>query len=147
MHNATLVALANRFEKLAKPVKVELPQDADIEFDETIVLRVAGVVSKGLDNEYTPTAEIPLKSALALFLDKMGFMREFCMLKLEEAMTEALTADADKNETIQASMTDIDEAMERVQLMVGKLPKQIRNGAVRVKVTVDEIKLEGIGIV
>lgn len=143
MHNATMIAIAAQFEKDAKTAKPLLPQETEWELDETVTLRVVGTVKKGADNEYIPTASIPIKMALALFIEKMGFMREHAMRLLVEAMNEALTRnDLESNEAIQERMRNIEASMERVQLMVGRLEPQVRNGSVRVKATVEEIRQE-----
>jgi len=107
------------------------------EIDEVLTIHVSGTLKKGADTTYTPTADIPLKAALALLLEKAGIVREAASAMLVEAMTEALNADEDKNEALQSRMKDVDAAMSRVQSAVGTLPSKPRKGAITGKVELE----------
>lgn len=143
MRRVIEIALGEALGKLSKAAKPRLAQGSSEDIDEVVVLRVKGQVKKGEDNEYTPTVDIPLKTAFALLLEKAGYGREDqrqnAIDLLVESMTEALTADADKDEALQARMFDIDKAMDRVKQATAALPKKTRNGTVTVKVVVEEL--------
>ena len=109
------------------------------EVDTVVTLRVVGTIKKGADEPYIPTADIPLKAALALVLEKSGISRELSSRLLVEAMTEALKLGEKGSEAVEAKCKDIDAAMERVNKLVGKLPEKIRSGKTICKVTVTEV--------
>lgn len=135
----TKVALAK---SLAKDLPSLPPGKYDV--DEVVTVHVIGTVSKAKDVEYTPTVAIPLKTALALLLEKAGVVGPHANRMLVAAMTEALAADVDANEALKARMKDVDVAMEAVAASLGKLPKEKRAGATTVKcevVVVPALKL------
>jgi hypothetical protein len=109
------------------------------EIDETLTVRVKGVLKKGEDTTYTPTADIPLKAALALVLEKAGVVGDAAANMLVEAMTEALEADADKNDALAARMKDVDKAMTRVKEAAEALPAKNRKGPVTGKIALEVI--------
>jgi hypothetical protein len=141
-------AVANYFKKLAEktPIGVGTHNLAD-----TVTIKVSGVVSKFADEVYTPTADIPLKLALALVLEKAGFQRENAKKILLEAMTEALNL-GDKEEqllketttltpaelAIATRLKDVNVAMEHVKDVTNNLPAKTRKGKTTVSVTIKE---------
>ena len=143
MQRVIEVALGTYLGNKAKAGKPRLRQDSVEAIDETLTLRVKGTVSKGLDNEYVPTADIPIKLALALVLEKAGYgrdgQRENAITLLTEAMTEALLAGDEPSAAIKAQITNIDKAMGMVQDGLDDLPVKTRNGSVKVAVTVEEV--------
>jgi hypothetical protein len=130
--------LAKAIEKaVSKPAKgLNLTVGAH-EVDETITVRVKGTLKKGEDTTYTPTADIPLKAALALVLEKAGVVGDAAANMLVEAMTEALEADSDKNVALAERMNEVDTAMERVKAVAAKLPAKPRKGSVTGKVELE----------
>lgn len=109
--------------------------------DEEVTLRLRAVVKRSADTEYTPTAEIPLKTTLAFLLARMGFQREAAANLLVEAMKDALAAETSGDEKIEALMGDVDAAMARVSAMTNSLPKKTRAGQTRVEGTVEVVVL------
>jgi hypothetical protein len=132
--------LAKAIEKaVSKPAKGALLAVGSHEIDETLTVRVKGVLKKGEDTTYTPTADIPLKAALALVLEKAGVVGDAAANMLVEAMTEALEADADKNDALAARMKDVDKAMTRVKEAAEALPAKNRKGPVTGKIALEVI--------
>ena len=98
-----------------------------------VTLRVQGVVTKGEDTEYTPTADIPLIPTLALVLEKSGITRERSIALLTEAMQESLAMGQTAHCALSHRMNDIETAMARVREVTHALPKKTRSGATRVR--------------
>jgi hypothetical protein len=144
MRPTTLIALANRLEKMAKPLKGNLTPGVHL-VDETVTIKVSGQVTRGEDTTYTPTAEIPILATLAIFIEKTGIVSGNVAAMLAEAMNEAYeyNSDADgytgNREAIEERLKDIDATMERVRTEItDKLPEKDRNGSTTVKVTMEE---------
>jgi len=97
--------------------------------DMTVTLHVKGDVKKGADCMVKSTVNIPLKATMALFLSKMGFMRDQASEMLLEAMTEALALGDDAEEKIKDKLADVNVAMARVSALVGSLPLKPKSGA------------------
>lgn len=133
MNDTTKLALSKLLTKLP-----DIPV-GKTEVDEIVTLHIKGTLTRGKDCEYTPTAEIPLKSTLALLLARMGFQRDAAIELLVGAMTDAINAEDKGENFIAEKLTDIDVAMERVQKITANLPKKIRKGALTVKGTLSEI--------
>lgn len=124
----------------AKLAKKFAPAVGKHEVNEVVTLHVQGTVTKHKDEEYTPTADIPLKAALALVLEKSGVTREASARLLEEAMREALEAQEKAQEHVQARLNDIDEAMARVQASLDKLPDKTRKGKTICKIDLEVVE-------
>ena len=58
--------------------------------DEVLTVRVTGTVEKKDDEFAAPTVSIPLIPTLALFWEKCGVTRDYALLMLREAITEAM---------------------------------------------------------
>lgn len=136
MNPATKIALEKL---LGKEKTVILPGAYAI--DEEVTLRLRAVVKRSADTEYTPTADIPLKTTLAFLLARMGFQRETAANLLVEAMKDALNAETSGDEKIEALLGDVDAAMARVSAMTAALPKKTRAGQTRVEGTVEVVVL------
>jgi len=151
MFSAAMIhATANYFKKLAE--KTALVQGKH-NLAETITISIAGTVSKADDEQYTPTADIPLKLALALVLEKAGFQRENAKKILLEAMTEALSLSDKEEELLKETTTltpaelaiatrlkDVEKAMEHVKDVTNNLPPKTRKGKTTVSVTIKEVE-------
>jgi hypothetical protein len=110
------------------------------QIDETVTIRVTGEVLKCENEEYVPTVHIPLKSVLAFLLPSLGATREVQQKKLLEACKSALNADVKIEQTINGLLKNVDEAFRIVQDEVtGQLPKQVKEGKVIVKCSVEEV--------
>jgi len=142
-------ALANYFKKQAEanPLTIGLHP-----INETLNLQLSGSVKRGNDTTFQPTVAIPLKLALALLLEKMGFQRDNAMKMLVEAMTEALNFSETEEKLLEDTMgltpaqlaiatrlKDVATAMERVTSVVGALPRLPRKGATTVSLTITEV--------
>ena len=133
MTQATIVALAKYFEKLAK--KVRLPA-GEHTIEEHITLTVNGTVVKAEDVEYTPTSDIPLVPALALLLRRCGALtREGAKDILIDVLTEAIEANEPARESLEAEK-DVKAAIAHVQDITSALPKKTKQGATKVVVEV-----------
>lgn len=149
MRTSTLIALADKLGKMAKPLKKTMTPGCH-PVEETIVLRVGGKIDKSYDTEETPTTKIPLLATLAIFIEKSGVVGDSIAKMLQESMTEALlyagerdididdflsddekVPDKTAKELIEARLKDVDAAMERVRNLVGELPKTPKSGATR----------------
>lgn len=130
--------LAKAIEKaVSKPAKGVVLAVGAHEIDETLTVHVKGTLKKGEDTTYTPTADIPLKAALALVLEKAGVTRDAAAAMLVSAMTEALEGDTSKNAAILERVKDVDAAMERVTSAAAALPAKPRKGAITGKVELE----------
>lgn len=133
--------LAKAIEKAsAKTAKKLDLKEGVYKVDETLTIRVTGQIKKFKDEEYTPTADIPLKAALALVLEKSGVTREAATNMLVEAMTEALEAGDKAQAVVQERLNDIDQAMARVQAATAKLPDKTRKGKTLCKVSLEVLE-------
>jgi len=122
---------------LEKEIKGFKPTPGQHSVDEVVTLKVSGVISKSEDVEYTPTADIPLLSTLAIFMEKSGFQREHVKALLIESMTEAINQGEKGNEHVSERIRLIEEAMAHVREVTSSLPKKIKTGPTRA-----EVKLE-----
>lgn len=104
--------------------------------DENVNLHVSANITKGEDETYTPTIKISHKVAMALLVQKCGFVGKGAINALQAAMTEAMNAD-DKSESYIRAMSDIQAAEKQLATMLGKLPKATRTGKAIIKVKVD----------
>lgn len=142
-------ALANFFKKQAE----KLPLSVGLHpISETLNITLAGSVKRGADTTFQPTVCIPLKLAMAVLIERMGFQRDKAKEVLVEAMTEAL-AFSDLEETMLEDVTgltpaqlalatrlkDVSAAMQHVTDVTGALPKQPRKGATTVSLSVTEV--------
>ncbi len=135
--------IAKAIEKAAAKTAKKLDLSEGVyDVDETMTIRVQGRIKKGADEDYTPTADIPLKAALALLLEKSGVTRDAATAMLVEAMTEALEAGEKAESAVKERLTDIDAAMARVQAAAARLPDKTRKGKTTCKVTLEV--LEGV---
>lgn len=116
-------------------------QPGDYEVDTEVTLRIQGSVKKAEPGFYTPTSSIPLKTVLALVLERAGFQRENLKNLLVEVCSEALTQGKQVEERLKDRLKDMDAAMAHVQSILGKLPPQERQGATKVSnFSVDEVE-------
>lgn len=150
MFNAPQIhALANYFKKLAEKTGISVGSYA---LNDTLTIQLSGTVNKANDETYTPTADIPLKLALALVLEKAGFQRDNAKKILIDAMNEALTLSDKEKELLESSTTltpaelaiatrlkDVEKAMEHVKDVTTNLPPKSRKGKTTVAVTVKEL--------
>jgi hypothetical protein len=136
-----LAALANVLSKDAKGVRDCLPP-GEYAIDSEITLAIKGKVDVLEDEEYTPTAKIPHKLAMALFIRYAGVTGPLAMDALVKAMTEAMAIEALEGKAKKAALkaigevADLDAAEDVVIKGLGELPKATRNGKVNVSADV-----------
>lgn len=136
-------ALAKALEAQTKKERDDLVAGQEYNFDQVVSLRVAGRLRVGEDHDHTPTAEIPLKATLALFVRYCGVTGDAALAALERAMTEAVALSKDAASSLR-EVADLDAAEGRVLATLAKLPKVPRKGAVTVKATVTELSAEDV---
>lgn len=104
--------------------------------DAVVTLTIHGTVTVGESTFYRPTASIPLKSALALFMRYSGVTGPAAMNALVRAMSEAVTTpEAELRE-----IADLEAAEAQVRAGLERLPLAPRAGAVKVDVKVSELR-------
>ena len=107
--------------------------------DEEFVVRVTGSVEKLDDEMVAPTVSIPLITALALFWEKAGVVRDKALVMLREALQEAMTAKVKEDASIKDRIKDIDQAVKAIRKdLIAGLPKMHREG----KVLLDDLQVE-----
>ena len=137
----TLTALAATLTKAAKARRNELTTGTH-EIAETVTLEVNGEVRVLEGETYTPTADIPIKVALALFCRYAGVTGPAAMDALTRAMTEALAIDGLKGKAKKnayaaiGELANLDAAEKRVRAGLDALPTKSRNGKVSASVEV-----------
>jgi hypothetical protein len=139
MNHAVLLGLSKLIEKEAKLARPHVDA-GEYDIDTIVHLHVSGTLDVGEDEQYTPTAKIPWKATMALFLRYAGVTREHAMASLVLAMQEALKTDAKAAELV-AALADLDEAEALVQAGLDDLPKESRAG----KVSVKELEVAEVG--
>ncbi len=133
MDKLTQAVLAKTLEKAAKKDRSVLPT-GDFEVDTLVTLHVQGSIKIGEDTERVPTADLPIKTALALFVRYSGVTGEHALKALQRAMREAIENGEDAAEGL-AEATMLDEAEKRVRSTLEDLPKVSRKGRVTIKAT------------
>jgi hypothetical protein len=137
-----LLALSKHFADLAKEENArENISLGTHRVSAELVLKVAGTVNVGADEEYQPTAKIPLKTTLALFMKYSGFTGAHALATLEKAMKEASELGEDAAEKM-SEMADLAATEKKVSKMLAKLPKATRAGKVKVAVVVKSTRLD-----
>jgi hypothetical protein len=101
--------------------------------DETIALRLQGIIKVSGMVEYTPTIKMPLLTVMAVLLHRMGFQRDRAAELLSSAMLEALSIGEKASGPIGDIVDDINGAMERVRSITAALPKETRRGPTRIE--------------
>lgn len=135
LEHAITKAIASEF----KDSKAEIGQTC---FRGKVVIDLDVSVLRGEDEEYTPTAEIPILKVLALCLSRAGFQRQAIEQLIVNSVTEAVNQDAKIDEILKVTESAIERVKKEVQ---SKLPKKKRAGKTQVKGVVrlaDVISLE-----
>lgn len=111
------------------------------------LVRVHGSMTINEDERYIPTAEIPVKAALALFIRYCGITRDAAENALVRAMTEALNREETgilKTMTILEELeeiTVIDDCTARVMRLASRLPEKTRKGKVLTNLQCETLNL------
>lgn len=112
------------------------------------LVRVSGSLTINPDETYIPTAEIPVKAALALFIRYCGITRDAAENALVRAMTEALNREETgilKTMTILEELEEIaiiDDCTTRVMRLASRLPERTRKGKVLTNLRVDTMDIQ-----
>lgn len=123
LEHAITKAIASEF----KDSKAEIGQTS---FRGKVVIDLDVNLLRGEDEEYTPTAEIPILKVLALCLSRAGFQRQAIEQLIVNAVTEAVNQDAKIDEILKVTELAIERVKQEVQ---SKLPKKTRAGKTQVK--------------
>ena len=118
-------------EKLAKEARANLTPGVHLV---DITCHIKGSLTVGQDEEFIPTASIPLKSAFILFVRYCGVTREAAKNALLRAMTESLNNGGDSDGALASETSDegriIADCEAQVTAMLKKLPPQKRKGKI-----------------
>ncbi len=106
---------------------------------EMVTLELTGSILKSEDFERAPTVDIPMKTVLALVLEKSGCTRERSLAILTESLTEAMLNEESIVGALTERVNDIELMSAKVKEMLGALPKKMCAGPVRVDVKMKEI--------
>ncbi len=105
---------------------------------------IEGTIEVLNDEQYTPTAEVPIKATLALFLRYCGVTRQAGAAALLRAMSDAIAANEVGNAKsariigeINAAQADVDAAVRQAESVAARLPQRTRNGKVLSDLTVN----------
>jgi len=97
--------------------------------DETVVIRVSGMVERHEDQWIAPTISIPLIPTIAFFWERLGVGKDAAMSVLREAITEAMRAVTNEPPSIKTKLNDVAAAVAAVKRdLIGELPKMRRAG-------------------
>jgi|CXWL01.1.fsa_nt_gi hypothetical protein len=107
-----------------------------------LAVRVSGHFEVKADEQYTPTAHVPIKTALALFVRYSGITAPHALKLLERAMALAVIL-GEQGETMLKDFADLDKYEEQVAAMFQNLPKAKRSGKVLTTgLIVEELAIE-----
>lgn len=136
---------------IAKAIKDKLVKEARDEvavgsFEVDTTVRIRGLLNVFEDEQYTPTAEIPIKAALALFIRYCGVTRDAARRALQQAMTEALNMNATGEEKTDVILERLGEdwrvvadCMTAVTQLAAALPQRTRKGKVTTELDIDVV--------
>jgi hypothetical protein len=128
-------------EKLAKEARADLsPGIHPVD----VTAHIKGILDVKEDETFTPTVNIPIKSAFALFIRYCGVTREAAKNAAIRAMTDSLNNGHDSDGALNAETSDeariIADCEAQVTEMLGKLPTQVRKGKVLTKLELEIVQ-------
>jgi hypothetical protein len=105
---------------------------------------ISGQITVGVEETYTPTAEIPLKTVIALAVKKMGIQRSHFLNVLRESMIEVLNTDVELRSALvaESGLNDFEQLLK--DRVLSQLPRKTRAGKVKAELTVAEVAPSGI---
>jgi hypothetical protein len=133
MNDAIIVALL-------KSLKSPELKPGEYQVDDVVTLHIKGSITKDNEELYTPTVQVPQKLLMACLLERLGAIRECTMDVITQAMSDAIMLNESGSTHLGHFLKDYDDAMDRVQDVLGNLPKKTRSGKTKVKATVTEVK-------
>lgn len=144
MNNVTQIALTKAVnDKAAKIARSGLSVGRH-EVDFTV--RVSGTLNVSEDTDKVPTVSIPMKETLALFIRYSGITGPHAMALLKRAMTDALAANEDGEQSSQGvgaiaeALPIIEETMRTIiEPMLADLPRTPVKGMVKASLQVTEV--------
>lgn len=137
-----IVAISKAIGKLPSTARADVGVGTH-EVDETV--RIKGTVSIFEDEQYRPTAEIPIKATMALFIRYSGITRDAAVVALIQAMQDAVAMGDEGNSTdailerVNEDWRVVEECMERVTQGLAQLPMKSRAGKITAKLICDPI--------
>jgi len=124
---------------LIKTLKAPDLQPGEYHVDQVVTLHIRGDITKDRDELFTPTVQVPQKLLMACLLERLGAIRECTMDVIVHAMTDAIRLNESGASHIGNFLKDYEDAMLRVQDVLGNLPKKTRSGKTKVRATVTEV--------
>ena len=107
--------------KLASKIKLTKGQ---YDVKGKVLLEVDAVVTKGEDESYTPTAELPIKEILAAIVRKYKIKQD----ELEELIVEAYRTSVNNDSSLKEELDYTEHTLAKVNKVLGKLPEKTREG-------------------
>ena len=107
--------------KLASKIKLTKGQ---YDVKGKVLLEVDAVVTKGEDESYTPTAELPIKEILATMVRKYKIKQG----ELEELIVEAYKTSVNNDSSLKEELDYTEYTLAKVNKVLGKLPEKTREG-------------------
>ena len=107
--------------KLASKIKLTKGQ---YDVKGKVLLEVDAVVTKGEDETYTPTAELPIKEILATMVRKFKIKQG----ELEELLIEAYKASVNNESSLKEELDYTEHTLAKVNKVLDKLPEKTREG-------------------
>ena len=121
-----MVALEKMIEKMNKGTP-GLPPGVYIIKDQ-LVIELDCTIQKDNDESYVPTISIPLKSVLALMLQKSGTMKDYISSLIKDCMIQAVTLGPSLKDLLEAETKEIDTYMDEVNSICRAGGHAIRTG-------------------
>lgn len=126
-----MVALEKMLDKMTKGSPA-LPPGTYIVKDQ-LVIELDCVINKDNDEKYIPTISIPLKTVLALMLQKAGAIRDHIANLMKECMVQAVTGGASLKELLQSETEEVEKYMDEVNTICASGGTSTRTGKTFVK--------------
>ena len=114
------VFLARAASRFAKGAEDAVPDGAKAHVK--LLVRVTGVLERGLRGTRKPTSRALSKATLALLIRRMGFQRDQAVWLLVQVLSEAYCLDERAEALLLAAHPEVEEAFKLVDQMVACLP-------------------------
>ena len=111
MNPEVMIALEKMMEKMAKGTS--LPPGMYVVKDQ-LVIQLDCTIRKDSDEQYIPTISIPLKTVLALMLQKSGSMRDYISNLIKDCMIQSVTHGPSLKDLLEAETKELETYMDEV---------------------------------
>lgn len=144
---AHIVALPKCIKDSSEQYKTARDALAPGSYDVDFTVRITGQLVVGEDTDKTPTASIPIKESLALFIHYSGITRARAVAVLQRAMAEALAKDTCCQGAIAEMLPIVDQTIEStLKPVLESLPRTPVRGSVRASLTLVEIETPALAV-